>query len=168
MSVSISVTNRFTLLTPDSVYVGLPRIAQHDVDDSRLEFTELQFLDPTPDSVTLTQKAVLHNPSKFTPTLDSFNASLFLVTNGAVAANRMMSLTLPEIHATKPTSTPTIDSQKLMIEDQGQLTDFATQVLKNEEVTTRLEGKTKLHLGALPVTNVDYKETTTFKGKFSF
>lgn len=153
----------FLIIALCLVYVGLPRIAQHDVDRSSLEFTELQFLDPTPDSVTLTQRAILRNPSRFTPTLDSFPASLFLVTNGTVAAKRMLTITLPEIHATK-TSTQVIDGQKLNIEDVDELTQFATQVLESEEVSTQLQGKTKLHLGALPVTNVNYKETTTFKG----
>lgn len=146
------------------VYVGLPRIAQHDVDKSSLEFTELQFLDPTPSSIALSQKSLLHNPSKFTPTLDSFTASLFLVTNGTVGSSRLLTLVLPEIHATKPTSEAVIEGQTVTIDDVDELTNFATQVLKNEEVTTRLVGKTKLHLGKLPTTNIDYKESTTYKG----
>jgi hypothetical protein len=142
----------------------MPKIAQHDVDASSLEFTDLQFLDPTPESIVLTQRSILHNPSTYTPTLDSFNASLYVVTNGTVATDRIMYITLPEIHATKPKATTNIEGQKVTIENIDQLTDFATQVLKNEEVETKLTGKTKLHLGKLPVVTVDYDTSTTYKG----
>lgn len=124
----------------------------------------MKFLDPTPQSISLSQDSILHNPSKFSPTLDAFNASFFLVTNGTVAANRILYITLPEIHAERPTSKQTIVSQKVMIENEAQLADFATQVLKNENVTTKLTGRTRLHLKGLPSNNVDYREETTYKG----
>jgi hypothetical protein len=156
-----------TILIICSIFVAVPRIAQHDVDESRLEFTELKFLDPTPESISLSQESILHNPSKFSPTLDSFNASFYLVTNDTVAADRILYLTLPEIKAARPSSNQTIVSQTVMIENEEQLTDFATQVLQNENVTTRLEGRTKLHLKGLPTNNVDYRETTTYKGQYN-
>lgn len=148
------------------IFVAFPRIAQHDVDDSSLEFTELQFLDPTPESLAISQQSILRNPSKFTPTLDHFNASILLVTNGTIAKTGYMTLLLPEIHAKKPQSDVVIESQKATIDDAEQLAEFATQVLKNDNVTMRLEGRTKLHLGKLPATNVNYKESVTFKGTF--
>jgi cytoskeletal protein RodZ len=58
----------FLIIALCLVYAGMPRIAQHDVDKSSLEFTELQFLDPTPNSLVLTQRSNLRNPSRFTPT----------------------------------------------------------------------------------------------------
>ena len=146
----------------------MPKIAQHDVDKSTLEFTELQFLEPTPNSLVLTQKSTLHNPSKFTPTLDPFNASFYVSVDGAISEDRITQILLPEIHATKPSSEAIIEGQILSIDSLDQLTLFATEVLKNEYVDTVLKGKTKLHLGALPAQNVDYYEATTYKGETKF
>lgn len=76
-----------------------------------------------------------------------------------------MTLEMPEIHATKPEAIANFDNQAVDIASLEELTTFSTQVLQQEEVTLGLTGRTKLHLGALPVTNVDYNEETTFKGK---
>jgi len=156
------------LLIRFSIFVAVPKIAQHDVDKSYLEFKELKFLEPSPQSLLISQESVLHNPSKFSPTLDSFNASFYVVTNGTVATSRILYLTLPEIHATRPSSNQSIVSQTVKIENEAQLADFATQVLHNENVTQRLEGRTRLHLKGLPSNNVDYQETTTYKGEYAF
>jgi hypothetical protein len=142
----------------------MPRIAQHGVDDTTLEFTELKFLDPTPDSLSLSQTGIVHNPITYTPTLDPFNASLYLVTNNTFAQDRIMQITIPQIHAMHPTSQSTVVSQTVHIENMDQLTDYSTQVLKNEWIETALTGKTKLHLGKLPVVTVDFNSTSKYKG----
>lgn len=113
----------------------------------------------------LTQHAILHNPSLFTPTLDGFTVSVHVVTNGTMAKDKLMTLEMPKIHATKPQAIANFDNQAVTIASLAELTNFSTQVLQQEEVTLGLTGKTKLHLGSLPVTNVDYNEETTFKGK---
>jgi hypothetical protein len=154
----------FLIIALTLTYAGLPRIAQKDVDKSSLEFTELQFLEPTPDSMLLTQHAILHNPSLFTPSLDGFTVSVHVVTNGTMAEDKIMTLEMPAIHATKPRAIANFENQAVAIASLDELTTFSTQVLQQEEVTLGLTGKTKLHLGALPVTNVNYNEETTFKG----
>lgn len=45
-----------------------------------------------------------------------------------------------------------------------QVAAFAKQVLTQESIEVRMEGKTKLHLGALPVNSVNYNSSITFKG----
>jgi hypothetical protein len=149
------------------VYVGLPRIAQKGVDDSWIEFTELDFLNPTEGSITLTQQAILHSPSIFTPTLDPFNASLYLVTNGVQAAEPMMYIPMPSIHAVHPQGDVSIRNEVIPIANLDRLTDFATAVLASENVTTALVGSTNLHEGSLPVVNVNYNSQTTFAGTFT-
>ncbi|KAH7386541.1 hypothetical protein BKA64DRAFT_145684 [Cadophora sp. MPI-SDFR-AT-0126] len=144
------------------VYVGMPRIAQHQVDDSSLEFREAYFLNPTADSVEVTQNAILHNPSTFTPTLDPFPADLFLVTNGTYASVSMLTLPMPGIHAKKATSA-SIDETVIKVNDLDALGDYAVAVMTQENITTALVGRTKLHLGKLPVQKIKFNSTSTYK-----
>ncbi|KAK0111713.1 hypothetical protein ONS95_002056 [Cadophora gregata] len=144
------------------VYVGMPRIAQHQVDDSSLEFREAYFLNPTADTVEITQKAILHNPSTFTPTLDPFPADLFLVTNGIYSSVSMLTLPMPGIHAKKATNT-SIDNQVVKVNSLDALGDYAVGVMTQENITTALVGRTKLHLGKLPVQKIKFNSTSTYK-----
>jgi hypothetical protein len=114
-------------------------------------------------TITLTQNATLHSPSMYTPTLDPFNASLYLVTNGVFSAEPMTYIQMPSIHALHPESNDTL-SQQVPISNLAILTQYATEVLTNENVTTALVGKTKLHEGALPVVTVNYNSSSTYKG----
>jgi hypothetical protein len=143
----------------------MPRIAQHGVDESWLQMTDIEFLDPTPNTVVLTQKAILHSPSIYTPTLDSFNASLWLVTNGTFASAPMSQLTMPQIHALHPQSNASVLGQTVPIESLDEITQYAIQVLSEKNVSTALTGKTKLHEGHLPVVEVNYNSTATYAGR---
>lgn len=145
-------------------YVGMPKIAQKGVDESSLEFTNLEFLNPTPESIVLTQNSILHSPSIYTPTFDPFNASLYLVVDGIYDVDPMMYIMLPSIHALHPQSNVTIEDQVLSISDLGELTKFATAVLTQENVTTALVGRTQLHEGKLPVNTITFNSSSTYKG----
>ena len=149
-----------------SVYVGLPRIAQHDVDRSRLELLDLQFLDPTADSLVITQRATLHNPSTFTPTLDAFVADNYFVRNDTeqYGPTPLVQLQMPEIHSLHPKSEAVLELRRYAILSHEEVNAYVSATLKQEYVTSALVGKTKLHLGALPVTNIKYNTTTTYKG----
>lgn len=153
----------FLIISLCLVYVAMPKIAQKGVDDSYLEFTDVQFLNPTSNSITLTQRAILHSPSMYTPTLDPFNASLYLVTNGTIGATPMLMPMMPMIHALHPQSDASLENQVLPFVSLDEVTRYATQVLSNENVTTVLIGKTKLHEGKLPVLNVNTRQQTTYK-----
>jgi len=142
----------------------MPKIAQHGVNESSLEITDLAFTDPTSNSVVITQRGVLHSPSMYTPTLDSFNASSYLVQNGQYAAEPMVMIEMPKIHAVHPKGNVSVENQKVQILSVDQLSAYTTAVLAQEYVTTALVGKTKLHEGALPVTTVHYNQTSTYKG----
>lgn len=144
----------------------MPRIAQHQVDDSSLEFREAYFLNPTAESVEVTQNTILHNPSTFTPTLDPFPAEFFLVTNGTYAATSIMTLPMPGIHAKKAVNA-SIEQEVIQVSDLDALGDYAVAVMNNENITTALVGKTKLHLGKLPTQHIKFNSTSTYKGMFS-
>jgi len=146
------------------VYVAMPKIAQDGVNDSHLELTDLQFLEPAPDSLVMSQKAILHSPSIYTPTLDPFSAASYLVTNGTYSAEPMIYIPMPRIHALHPKSNATVEPQRLPIHNIDQVTAYCIAVLSNENVTSALVGKTVLHEGKLPDTTVHYNTTLTYKG----
>jgi hypothetical protein len=141
----------------------MPRIAQNGVNDTSLQINYVEFLNPTEDSITLTQSATLYNPSVFTPTLDPFNASLYLVTNGTLAAEPMTYISMPSIHATHQGNI-TINNQVIPITNPDRLADFATAVLADDNVTIAISGSTNLHEGALPVVKVNYNTHITYQG----
>jgi len=145
------------------VYVAMPKIAQHGVNQSSLEMLSIAFLDPTPDSVTLTMNAILYSPSIFTPTLDPFNATLWLVTNGSVSTVPMNQLLMPQIHALHPKSIASVSLQTVAIENLDQITDYAIQVMTGESVSTALTGRTKLHEGHLPASEINFNTTVTYE-----
>src|ERR1700761_1618087 len=103
----------------------MPKIAQHGVDESSLEVTDLQFLNPTPDSLDLTQRVILHSPSMYTPTLDAFSAASYLVENGTFAAVPMIYIEMPKIHALHPKSNASVVGQHVTINDLDAVTAYA-------------------------------------------
>ncbi|ESZ97249.1 hypothetical protein SBOR_2372 [Sclerotinia borealis F-4128] len=154
----------FLIIALCLVYVAMPKIAQDGVNDASLEITQLNFTDPTPNTIVLSQVGILHSPSMYTPTFDPFNASSYLVTNGQYASTPMVIIPLPQIHALHPKSTVSVENQLVNIVDIDALSDYTTAVITNEYVTTALVGRTKLHEGALPVITIDYKHESTYKG----
>ncbi|KAH8815935.1 hypothetical protein F5884DRAFT_202321 [Xylogone sp. PMI_703] len=144
------------------VYVAMPKIAQRGVNDSSLEFTEINFTEPTSNSIVLAQNAILHSPSMYTPHLDPFNASLFLVTDGVYAESPMIVVPVPGIHALHPRSNVTLAPTNASFVSLDQVTAYATAVLSQENVTTALVGRTRLHEGALPVVTVNYNSSSTY------
>ncbi|RAL60030.1 hypothetical protein DID88_000656 [Monilinia fructigena] len=83
----------------------------------------------------------------YTPTLDPFNASSYLVTNGQYASIPMVIMTIPKIHALHPQSSISVENQTLSIVSIDALSDYTTAVLGNEYVTTALVGKTNYTRG---------------------
>jgi hypothetical protein len=142
----------------------MPKIAQKGVSEATIEVTDLEFRQPTNETLVITQNAILHSPSIYTPTLDPFNASFWLLTNGQYGSEPMLNLSMPRIHALHPQSTNSVENQLVDINSLEQVTAFATAVLTQENVTTALTGRTKLHEGALPVTWVSFNTTITQKG----
>jgi hypothetical protein len=89
---------------------------------------------------------------------------MHLVTDGITSETVITQITMPQIHAHHPNTNITIENQEATIVDMDQVAAFSTQVLTQENITVRMEGRTKLHLGALPVNSVNYNSSITFKG----
>lgn len=142
----------------------MPKIAQDAIDASTLSFSSMKFVNPTEDYLTLSVDAVQHSSSIFTPTIDGFNVTMHLVTDGTTAEDAITQIDMPQIHVQKPNTVITVDSQQVKIINFDQVTNFAIQLLNQPNVTVRMEGKTKLHEGALPVIGVNYNSAITFDG----
>jgi wyosine [tRNA(Phe)-imidazoG37] synthetase (radical SAM superfamily) len=147
-----------------STYVGLPKIAQSNMNGAELFMISQQVLDPTPNSVRLdmVNKAISH--TIFTPTLDTFDADLFLE-NTLPNYKAFGTITIPGMHVMKEINT-TIN-QVMQIKDQDQFNAYNTLVSQSETFKVAMKGTTKLHLGALPVVSVVFSKVITMKGTSS-
>jgi hypothetical protein len=103
----------------------------------------------------------------YTPTLDPFNATVYLVTNGTFDTALLDVIALPRIHATKGNSTVSVVNQAVAFTDQSEIAKYAMQVLTQENVTMALTGRTTLHEGKLPLTHVNFNTSTTYKSNSS-
>ena len=159
--VAASRSNSRMGLTSCRVYVGLPNIAQDQVNKSFLEIKNMVVTNPTNNSVHMQQDAVLHSASVFTPTLDSFSAALFLE-DTEPNIKPFAYLQLPQVHSSK--STPVNINQTVAITDINQFSEYTKTVMNSETFRVALRGRTVLHLGKLPSTALDYNEVLTLKG----
>lgn len=118
--------------------------------------------DPRPDVIHLSMKNKIKNKSWFTPTLDPFNATLFLE-NTEPNIKPFGRITIPTVHALKEIYT-NID-QEMHIEDMDQFIAYNKLVTASESFRVAVRGRTRLHLGALPVVWVDFNKAIEMKGK---
>ncbi|KAL1959476.1 hypothetical protein VTO42DRAFT_1921 [Malbranchea cinnamomea] len=140
------------------VYVGYPRIAQHDVNESTLEVLAMTISNPTPDSFDLYLKQRLGVSSIFRPHLDSFNATMTL----GETDTPFLTVTVPALQARD--GAEVIIEQRAVIEDMAAFTNYAVRSMLDETITVKVDGRTGLKLGALPKVDVDYHKVVTLKG----
>lgn len=117
------------------------------------------FLNPTPDSFDLKLDTALISDSKFHPTLDAFNGSLYLDGGETPFAY----IDVPEIKAKNGTIAHV--EQRVMIPDQMQFQNYCITALSSETYTLNLRGKGNLKQGSLQSVSVNYDQPVTSKGK---
>ncbi|KAF2675290.1 hypothetical protein BT63DRAFT_420503 [Microthyrium microscopicum] len=142
-------------------YVGLPRIAQGDVDKAEMIINEQEVSMTTPTSFQLRVLSTVKSKSLFTPQLDGFEASLFLE-DTEPNIKPFAKINIPPVHATKVSTT--IVNQHVEILDQEQFKRYNILVATAKHFRMGLRGRTKLHLGALPVTTVDFNKAPELDG----
>ncbi|KAL1977121.1 hypothetical protein VTN31DRAFT_3403 [Thermomyces dupontii] len=146
------------------VYVGYPRIAQHDVNESSLEVISLSFTNPRPNAVHANQTQRLTNKSKYHPKIYSFNNTISLLTGEDDSPNPepITWAIVPEFQAN--------DGELIIVDTDLQLdnidaaTKFTGTALSQDEFQLRLYGKPDLKQGGLPKINVEFNKTATIKG----
>lgn len=140
------------------IYVGYPKIAQHDVNDSTLNITEMVISDPTPSSFQLNQTQVIGSHSSYHPEIYAFDAAVSLA--GASAA--FATVRVPGV---KSKDGAVVEVGQLVeLSDKDAFGDYAKAVMLNEEVSLNIYGKPGLKEGSLPKTTVTYDKTVTMKG----
>lgn len=144
-----------------SIYLGFPKLAQKNVNDSTLEIQSMVLTNPTPHSVDLQQQSVIRSSSPYHPNLDAFNATLSIV-DGSSDKPPFASVELPSVRASSDTQVHI--NQTLPISDVAQFSDFAKVVLASKEYKLAVRGRTGLHQSGLQATTVDYDQVVTLKG----
>jgi hypothetical protein len=139
----------------------LPKIAQHDVNRAELSMEEQIVTNPRPDIVHIKMRNKVINHSLFTPMLDKFNASLFLE-NTEPNIKPFAYIEIPAVHAIKLTYTDV--EQEMPIADMDQFIAYNKLVVTSKEFRVAVRGRTKLHLGALPVVTVDFNKAILMNG----
>ncbi|OCL01806.1 hypothetical protein AOQ84DRAFT_204035 [Glonium stellatum] len=143
------------------IYVGIPQKAQHDVNASTLEIQEQTVSDPTSSAVHLKLVSVARSDSSFHPTLDAFQAALFLEDTEP----NIIPFGYVEIPKTavEHETTITVD-QTLNVTNMDQFIAYNKVVMNSDEFRIAIRGRTGLHQKGLSKINVDYNKVVTMKG----
>jgi hypothetical protein len=142
-------------------YVGLPRIAQGDVNKADMFINEQIIMEPEPDQINLHVISTVKSYSLFRPVLDAFNASLYLQ-NTEPDIKPFGVITIPSVHATKTSSTDVQQTMKII--DMEQFKAYNKLVTQAKNFKLGIRGVTKLHLGALPVVKVKFEKAVNMSG----
>lgn len=143
------------------VFVGFPRIAQNQVNDSTLKIGSQLILSPTNDSFRLIQLQSIHSDSSLHPRLDAFSPIIFLA-DTLSNPKPIFSIDIPALVVRYETNIP-ID-QHVQIQDLNEFNRYVATVLGSEEYRLGVRGRTGLKQKGLRKMTVDYNEVVTLKG----
>jgi hypothetical protein len=116
---------------------------------------------PTPNSVDLDLVTISTSKSTFHPTLDSFQAALYLPDAGPDKA--FGHITIPQIISKKSTLIAT--NQTMQIADMEQFIEYNKRTLEAATYQVSFTGRTGLHEGSFPVTHVNFTKTVDINGR---
>ncbi|EAW08433.1 DUF3712 domain-containing protein [Aspergillus clavatus NRRL 1] len=145
------------LITLPLTYVGYPRIAQGDINDSTLDITEMIISNPTPQGLTLNLTQALGSHSIFKPTIYAFEAAVTVVG----AASSFAHLHVPQTKARDGTLVHV--DQHLDLSDPDAFAGFSKAVMLNDELKLNVYGEPDLKEGGLPKIGIKYNKTVTLK-----
>ncbi|EGD90701.1 hypothetical protein H112_02168 [Trichophyton rubrum D6] len=140
------------------IFVAYPKLAQEDVSASTLTIADMQTTNPRPDALHVKVTQVIGSKSKYHPTLDPFDAKVYLEGQ----QESFMTLHTPQVKADD--GVKAIIDQDVKIENAEGFAAFSKAIMLSKEVKLNIIGTTKLKLGGLQKTDVDYDKTTTLKG----
>ncbi|KAJ4382852.1 hypothetical protein N0V86_002077 [Didymella sp. IMI 355093] len=139
------------------IFVGLPKKAQHEINASTLEVTNMEVTNPQPNSVHLKIDNTIRSDSSYHPRIEAFRAGLSLE-----GQEPFIYINIPEAKSEGETYI-TVD-QDVTFDSADGFTAYTKAVLASEELTIDLSGKTTIHISGLPATKVDYNKKITMKG----
>jgi hypothetical protein len=144
------------------VYVAIPKKAQRDVNASTLEIQAQIISDPTPSSVHLKLVNIARSDSSFHPTLDEFEAALFLETTEP-EITPFGYVTIPKTRVSHETTI--VVDQTLTVTNMDQFIAYNKLVMGSDVFRIAVRGRTGLHQKGLSKIDVDYNKVVTMNGK---
>lgn len=150
------------VVTLPVIYVGYPRIAQNQIDDSTLTVNSMTMDNPTPDTLEVTLNSTIGTKSSYHPTLDAFPASFYL----GDSDRPFLQLAVPEQKGVHNGDIQLVH-QIVNVTEQPGFNDYAKALLLQKELDVKVKGKTKLREGKLPKVNLDYNKEVHVPGWFS-
>jgi len=139
------------------IFVGIPNIAQHEINASTLEVQSEEVTSPSPDGVHLKIQTVVKSGSKFHPVIEPFRAGLSLK-----GQSPFLYIDIPKAKS-EATTYISIDESVKLASKEG-FSQYTQAVLASETLQFNLDGKTKLKLSGLPKMSVKYNKVITMKG----
>jgi hypothetical protein len=139
------------------IFVGFPKKAQHEINASTIEVTNMEVTNPQTDSVHLKIDNIIRSDSSYHPRIEGFRAGMSLD-----GQEPFIYINIPESKSEKETYI-TVD-QDATFNSVDAFTAYAKAVLASEELTIGLNGKTTIHISGLPATKVTYDKKITMKG----
>ncbi|KAF1840445.1 uncharacterized protein K460DRAFT_296992 [Cucurbitaria berberidis CBS 394.84] len=139
------------------IYVGLPKKAQREINDSTLNVTSQEVTNPHPGGVHLKIDTVIKSGSSYHPTIDGFRAGLSLK-----GQEPFLYVDVPKAKSQAETHI-TID-QDVDLASLDRFSTYTKAVLASETFEVYLDGKTNIHLKGLPTMDVNYNQVITMKG----
>ncbi|KAF2754267.1 hypothetical protein EJ05DRAFT_541354 [Pseudovirgaria hyperparasitica] len=145
------------------IYVGIPNIAQQQLNDSTLTVEAQAVTNPQPNSVELAINSTAHSKSSFHPTIEGFEGSLYLKDQ---PEKPFGILHIPETSV--QSAVPINITQTLEITDMDAFIAYNKLIVTSETYSYGIKGKTVIHQQGLDGINVDYDKTVTQKGLNGF
>ncbi|KAF3046511.1 hypothetical protein E8E12_010400 [Didymella heteroderae] len=139
------------------IFVGLPKKAQHEINASTIEVTNMEVTNPQTNSVHLKIDNTIRSDSSYHPRIEGFRAGMSLD-----GQEPFIYIDIPEAKSEAVTYI-TVDQEATFNSVDG-FTAYTKAVLASEELTMDLNGKTTIHISGLPSTKVNYNKKITMKG----
>jgi hypothetical protein len=142
----------------------MPHIAQAGIDASRLTLFQQIITDPTPNSVHMHMVTISESNNTFHPTVDAYNASLFLedtepniVPFGYIQVPQTQALSKKYI----------IVDQDMIVANMDQFIKYNKLLLNSETYRVAIRGVTHVREGAFPPAKINFNKVVTSPGKLT-
>lgn len=143
------------------IFVGVPKIAQHKMDEAELDIQGVHVLDTTSDTYLMEINSTITTDGKIKANIDPFEGSMYLEDYEPQVA--FAQLDFPATTADKHQIVNI--SQSITIADMDAFTRFNVWFHNNETLRVTIQGKTKVKPSGLSrKSSVDFKKTMEIKG----
>lgn len=143
----------------------MPKIAQHKLNDAKLEIQGVNILDATEDKFLMQINSTITTDGSISADVDAFEGKMYLA--DLDPHTPFASLQFPKTTAKKHQNVNV--SQEVTISDMDAFTTFNTWFVSNDTLKITIEGKTKVKPAGLDRKyGVDFKKTVTVNGLARF